>query len=695
MQLEKYLISILLCFLLLTPIQVPVHAQDYGEEFGHEFSDPLLSKLTDVFPRYNPFVAPVPPDRYFPDAVGKQVANAIVDAYLQDPEAVESHVRELSEYDAQLILQGEKPTGLTAYVQTLAAPQESHNSRPQHDQPTAADLDVAPDELLARADKLLADEKRGRLARVFNWVLSTFDVGSVFLGTPRSPSPYSAQGVITSLRNADDSPTPRERKALVLYQEFLRRVPHDQHAAEVREKAAEIEARRTKALLKDELAQAEAAFEEQDYWTANFHYQLALMIDEEAADAHAGIRQVEARLQQLEPLREQQPEDPYQRVEQAEWDHQVETFKYVMPGSSFVKDNFVVAGVQVATEGLVGAATFGALSAVQVGSKLWQVMMSYPVSHEEVITEAKTYLHKTPPEKRTPEVYPLLAKSYHSEGKIDQAIDYYKLAGQEDKIPKLEEQAAEGLLEQAKNSPHRSQKITALRTLVERYPDTDAAQEAAPQLLALSRWEAQGIQLSKAFLKENPDLIGPRGLSLKTELLDGDWENVELADGGITILADQEISLLIETDDGPRMRVFGVPTNAWKQFWRLFREKGFERAAQDGDRELARLALGAEEADITLKSSQERHESAGWRALPYLTGSTSGTSIDVRGTLPKEVLGTRLAFGKDQRSAFVGMEVPLPFVPVDFLLLGRSGMPSLYPKIRMPDTGVQSKELYQ
>ncbi len=691
MQRAQYLIGILLCVLLLPP----VHAQDYDPEFGQEFSDPLLSKLTDVFPRYNPFIAPIPADRYFPDAIGKQVANAIVDAYLQDPEAVKAHARELSEYDAQLILQGEKPTGLTAYVHALAAPQESQNSQPNHDQPTAADLDIGPDELLVRADTLLAEEKRGRVARVFNWVLSTFDVGSLFLGTPRSPSPYSAQGVISSLRNADDSPTPRERKALVLYQEFLRRAPQDQRAAQVREKAQALEVRRTNALLKDELAQAKAAFAQQDYWRANFHYQLALMIDEESADAHAGIRQVEARLQQLQPLREQQPEDPYERVKQAEWDHQVETFKYVMPGSSFVKDNFVVAGVQVATEGLVGAATFGALSAVQLGGKLWQVMTSNPVSHEEVITEAKTYLHKTPPEKRTPEVYPLLAKSYQREGKIDQAINHYKLAGQEDKIPELEEQAAEGLLEQAKQSPHRSEKITALRTLVERYPNTDAAQEAAPQLLALSRWEAQGIQLSKAFLKENPDLIGPRGLSLKTELLDGDWDNVELAEGGITILADQEISLLIQTDDGPRIRVFGVPTNAWKQFWRRFREKGFERASQDGDRELARLALGAEEADITLKSSQEKHTSAGWRALPYLTGSTSGTSIDVRGTLPKEVLGTRLAFGKDQRSAFVGMEVPMPFVPVDFLLLGRNGIPSLYPKIRVPDNGVQSEELYQ
>ena len=156
MQRAQYLIGILLCVLLLPP----VHAQDYDQEFGQEFSDPLLSKLTDVFPRYNPFIALVPADRYFPDAIGKQVANAIVDAYLQDPEAVKTHARELSEYDAQLILQGEKPTGLTAYVHALAAPQESQNSQPNHDQPTAADLDVGPDELLVRADTLLADENR-------------------------------------------------------------------------------------------------------------------------------------------------------------------------------------------------------------------------------------------------------------------------------------------------------------------------------------------------------------------------------------------------------------------------------------------------------------------------------------------------------------------------------------------------------
>lgn len=690
MRLPIYLLGLVLVLVLIAPVQ----AED--EEF-HEFSDPLLNKLTNFLPDYTPFIPPLPPDRYFPDAVGERISNAIVDAYLQDPEAVEAHVRALAQHDAGLIEQGERPTGLTSYVQSLAShPQLPNNiDEDEFDELDAAELDTTPDELLAQADQLLTDEKRGRMARMFNWVLSTFDVGSLFLGTPRSPSPYSVQGVISSLTNSDDAPSPRERKALVLYNEFLHRAPEHTRAAEVQEKVGALEARRTKASLQTELNKAKAAFAKQDYWGANFHYQLALMIDEEAADAHTGIRQVEARLQQLQPLDEYEPGDPYDRVRDAEWEYQKETFKYVMPGSSFVKDNFVVAGVQVATEGLVGAATFGALSAIQLGGKVWQVMTGNPISQEAMITEAKSYVHNTPPEKRTPEVYNLLAKAYQKEGKLDQAIDYYKLAGEEDEIPRLREQAAQALLEQAKKTPHRGQKRAFLQRLAEDYPDTDAAKLAAPALRKASRRSRQGLQLTKSFLKQHPDLLGPQGLSLKPQLLDGDWDNVELTDEGVTVLADQELALQLHTDDGPRIKVYRVPRNAWEQFWRRFRAKGFEQAAESGDRQIARLVQGAEEADIALKSEQEKNAAARWRTMPYLAGSTSGTSIDFRGTLPKEVAGTRLAFGKDQRSAFVGMEVPMPFVPVDFLLLGRNGMPSLYPKVRLPDSGVKNEELYQ
>jgi tetratricopeptide (TPR) repeat protein len=677
-QVSVLLLSIIFLFL---PLVMPVGAQ--------EFSDPLARKLNDFLPTYTPFTPPEPPDRYFPDAVGKQVADAIVDAYLGNTEAVEQHAHALSQQDATLVAQGERATGVTAPVLSLA--NRSSDDTEQNDTSASA---LTPNELLTQADQLLTEEKRGRLGRKLNWVLSTFDVASLLLGTPRSPSPYGAQGVVSDWGGKND-PSPRERKALVLYREFLNQVPEDPRALEVEKKAQALETRRKNAMLEAELAQAETAFKKQDYWGANFHYQLALMIDETSTKARAGMEKVEAGLQKHDDLSEAQPQDPLAGVKQAEWEHDKQTLKYLLPGSGFVKDNFVVAGVQVATEGLVGAATFGALTFIQTGAKLFNLLMGNPISQRPVIAEAEKYIHETPSAERSPEVYDVLAKAYEKEGQLDKAITYYKLAKKEERVPRLQERAGEALLQLASQSTHQAQKEVYLRTLVAQYPKTEAARKALPQLRELSLPENRGLHLSKEFLQEHLDLAGPQGLGLKRELFDGDPDNVELTDDGITLLPHGEIALRLQSDQGPRSKIYGVPDATWERFWRRFREKGYEQAALRGDRGLALLAQGAEVADITLKSKREQNEQSGWRVLPQLSGSVGGSGVDFRGTLPKEFIGTRLAFGSDQRSAYVGMELPLPFVPVDFLLLGRNGAPSLYPRIRLPEQELKDEELYR
>ncbi|MBI3301917.1 MAG: hypothetical protein HYZ72_07555 [Deltaproteobacteria bacterium] len=671
--------SLLILLLLVTPVG------------AQEFADPLVRKLNNFLPTYTPFTPPEPPDRYFPDAVGKKVADAITDAYLQNSEAVEQRTRELAEHDAALAARGERVTGVTPHIRALASRPTEGDERSD---PDVAELSAAPDELLARAEQLLSEEKRGRLGRRFNWVFSTFDLGSLLLGVPRSPNLASAQGVVSEWSDGN-GPGPRERKALVLYREFLRRAPEDPRAPEVEKKVQELEARRRSAMLEAELARAEAAFKQQDYWGANFHYHLALMVDETSAKARAGLEKVEASLQKQDTLESAQPRDPLAGVKQAEWEHDKQTLQYLLPGSGFVKDNFIVAGTQVATEGLAGAATFGALTMLQTVAKLFRLLAGNPVSQQGVIAEAEKYIHDTPPAERSPEVYEVLAKAYEKEGQFDKAISYWKLAGKEERVPGLQERAGEALLQMANQSTHQAQKETYLRTLLQHYPNTKAARKAAPQLRELNLPENRGLRLSKTFLKENPDLAGPQGLGLKRELLDGDPDNVELADEGITLLPNGEIALRLQSDQGPRTKVYGVPDAAWERFWRRFREKGYEQAATRGDRGLALLAQGAEVADVTLKSKREQNEQEGWRLLPYLSGSLSGKGVDVRGTLPKEIAGTRLAFGNDQRSAYIGMEVPMPFVPVDFLLLGRNGMPSLYPRIRLPEKELKDEELYR
>ncbi len=677
------ILPLLLCFQLLSAS--PLHARD--------FADPLAQRVTEFLPTYNPFVPPLPPERYFPDEVGEQVADAIIDGYLQDPSALRGRLVQLEQHDAQRKAQGDAATGITPLVYALLYRSIDQNGQAEL---PLVELDATPDQILSQADQLYASEKRHRVARLLNWVLSTFDVARLFLGAPASPSPYAAQGVVSSV-GQQSGPSPRERKVLALYRRFLEQAPNDPRVPEVEAKMEALDTKRKKAVVQAELARAEQAFTEEDYWKANFHYQLALLVDENAEEAKAGVQQVESRLQYYAALNEQyppEPHDPLAGVKQAEWEHSKETLSYMLPGSGFVKDNIVVAGLQLGTEGLVGAATFGGLTMIQTLGKLWQVMTGRAVSQQGIITEGEKYLQQTPLEERSPDIYPILAKAYAREGKIGKAIQYYALAGREEEIPQLQENAAEALLEQAKASEHQTEKQAYLRRLLESYPKTEAAQEAAEEFQKVSRPENQGLRLTKMFLRDNPDLFGAQGLGLKRELYDGDWRNIELTDDGIILSPHGDLTLLLESDTGPRTRVYGVPTASWQQFWRKFREKGYEDALYRGDRKIAKLVQGAEPADIKLKSEFEKNDEDGWRVLPHLTGSI-GEGFDVRGTLPKDVLGTRLAFGRDQFSSYVGIEVPMPLVPVDFLLLGRDGLPSLYPRIRIPNQHIKDEELYR
>src|SRR5215470_6053655 len=151
---------------IIVVITLLLSCRRYG--YAQEFADPLVQKLNDFLPTYTPFTPPEPPDRYFPDEIGKKVADAIVQVYLQNPEVVEQRVRELAQHDAALIAQGERPSGLTAYVQALLVTPASTNEKDEHG---FAALNAPPEQLLTEADQLRAEAKRSRIGRRFNWVL--------------------------------------------------------------------------------------------------------------------------------------------------------------------------------------------------------------------------------------------------------------------------------------------------------------------------------------------------------------------------------------------------------------------------------------------------------------------------------------------------------------------------------------------
>ncbi len=82
-----------------------------------------------------------------------------------------------------------------------------------------------------------------------------------------------------------------------------------------------------------------------------------------------------------------------------------------------------------------------------------------------------------------------------------------------------------------------SEEQSMLRDLVREFPDAPASQ-AAGELARMEAVEAaaQRIQMTGAFLRENPRVAGLYGLGLQPELLDENLRNGEIHSEGVTFV---------------------------------------------------------------------------------------------------------------------------------------------------------------
>jgi hypothetical protein len=122
----------------------------------------------------------------------------------------------------------------------------------------------------------------------------------------------------------------------------------------------------------------------------------------------------------------------------------------------------------------------------------------------------------------------------------------------EEKIAALRVKAAEQMLEFARKAPDLPTRVALLRRIGREYEGTDAAYEAVDELRRTVREATpQHIRISRGFLQENPEVIGPAGLALRPGLLDGDGANGELHPDGVTLLGGTivEIAYLPESGD--------------------------------------------------------------------------------------------------------------------------------------------------
>ncbi len=423
-------------------------------------------------------------------------------------------------------------------------------------------------------------------------------------------------------------------------------------------------------------------------------------------------------------------------LDRARTKYRLEQVRFALLGRNFLEKNVLIGTAPLITHGVAGAATLGTANIVMVSSNLLEILSGNPVSDQAVLDAAARHVRFQSDSEETGDVYRTLGKAYEGKGHLHKALYYYRLSGKlsGDEIRDLEERAGRTLLKAAEQSGSDARKRTLYAAILEHYPETPAGGKAKGLLARLVAMENRGLRLSKQFLAEHPQLHGPRGLGLKAVLFDGRSDNMELADTGLNVLGRQAVMLHYDTPWGVRSRTYPVAKRRIENLETLLREKHYELAALDADergrttggglkdfparlmqvetrnhdtgdadlRFIRRTGRGADPRspilDYRLLSARETDPQQAL-GLPDIRGSVTASGVSVRADAPKAFLADELAVGNDTRSAYAGVRMPIPllkdFIPVDFMLRARPGLPSLTPQIRKPKSGVDDARLYR
>ena len=425
---------------------------------------------------------------------------------------------------------------------------------------------------------------------------------------------------------------------------------------------------------------------------------------------------------------------------EARSERRLESVKYVLLGEDLLKKNLIYAAGAVAAAGPAGAVTLGAANAMMVSNNLINVLSNNPVSAQSVIDAGVAYVRSHPDSVSATEVYKILADTYEEKGMIDKAIAYHELAGTPaEKLSSLKQNAATALLNAATKSKGRGTQEYYLTSLLDQYPESPAAAEATKKLAELAKTDNHGLRMSKEFLKENPELFGPAGLGLKASLFDGNPRNMELADRGVSITGDNQLLIYYQTPSAVRSQSYPLPRQTSERFFVALRQKNHAVALTDvGQRAKGSIGgiknlptpiiqgarpntseSGQEREDTTFSFvreasahapafpqvldhemlSENERDPAGKYSLPPIQGSVSASRFSMSGALPAGLWGNQIAIGGDHKGSFAGVQLPIPllqgFIPVDFMVQGRPGGVSVYPRIHMRDDNGQDQELYK
>jgi hypothetical protein len=237
-------------------------------------------------------------------------------------------------------------------------------------------------------------------------------------------------------------------------------------------------------------------------------------------------------------------------IRSAENRHARETARFVLLGPPNGR-SALYSAAQLGAEGVRAAESIGIFNVIGVATRAWQAWRRDPISNQEIIDRGEEFLAREPASEDVPEVHERLADAYERAEQYPRALMHYRLAKDPDadRIADLEGKVAEHLLTDAQK---RGNDRVLLTGIVEKFPETEAA-EKARELLDERREDGE-LVLARDVLLEHPALLGPDALDLDPRLLDGEGDNGELADGGVT-LAPGELRLALRADGTADERV--------------------------------------------------------------------------------------------------------------------------------------------
>lgn len=425
--------------------------------------------------------------------------------------------------------------------------------------------------------------------------------------------------------------------------------------------------------------------------------------------------------------------------ERARTERSLDTVKFVLLGDDFLKKNLLIGVAPLAAAGPAGAGSVAAANVMIIGTNLFQVLTNNPISHQNVVDKGVDYIRNHP--ESAIDVYSVLAGVYEDAGMYDKAIAYHEMSGKasEKKLADLKEKAAKELLQAAAKTGDRGAQEHYLKQILDIYEDSEAAKDAMQRLSRMTKMANQGLRMSKKFLLENPDLYGAQGLALKPSLFDGNLSNMELADKGVSLIGDNEVLLNYQTPWGVRSQVYRINDDTSNRFQMAVRQRNYDLAMADVDTRaknsqggiknvprallagnLAKKPSETDTGDTTLRfvrevgapstatspggldthlqTEAERDPTTRFK-LPPIQGSISASQFNVTGGLPAGLWGDKLMIGADQGSPFAGVLLPIPllqgFIPVDFMVQGRPGRVSLFPKIHLSQDKGNDQELFR